>query len=543
MAGLLALLGLVVPVAIHLWNRRPGRTVQVGSVRWLAPTANRRLRNLQLEQVWLLLLRLAVLLLLALAVAEPFWQRYQADQQPRGLVLLAPEALRPEVLPALRPAVDSLRSQGYALRLFAPGFRAVSGQAWSSPDSLAQLAAPRLAGPPSAGISASQPMVPDDYWVRARQAADSFPGQPLRVVAATAYRHFSGPRPALPARLTWQPVPLPDSAVWVVGAALFGADTLQLLTGRSREEATTFRVIKRLVPRTAGPLSVAGLPQLQYQPSQAGKPATVQQTGQPAVPVLTNPLRVLLYTDASHAESGRYVRAALQAAAIGLAQPLELRSASPESSFTATPPDWLFWLSDKPAPASWQVQVKRGARLWQEAPSGVAVEAELNLTGLATASPVSLNRLDTTSTPTASTSVVWQDGTGRPVLTQRASGIGRLYQLHTRLQSTWSSLPESPALPELFLQVLRPVAPATYAHHDLRQLDASQLTGPPAADSISIQSSATASVKSTLSRSNSQEHHTTDLRPWAVLAALVLFGLERWLAGRRASVSSSTSTL
>ncbi|MDQ2771566.1 MAG: BatA domain-containing protein, partial [Bacteroidota bacterium] len=55
-AALLALTGLLVPVAIHLFNRRPGREVAVGSLRWLAAGANRRLRHLKLEQLWLLLL-------------------------------------------------------------------------------------------------------------------------------------------------------------------------------------------------------------------------------------------------------------------------------------------------------------------------------------------------------------------------------------------------------------------------------------------------------------------------------------------------------
>ncbi|WP_141765598.1 BatA domain-containing protein, partial [Hymenobacter coccineus] len=48
-AALLALLGLLVPLAIYLWNRRPGPEVAVGSLRWLAAGANRRLRNLKPE--------------------------------------------------------------------------------------------------------------------------------------------------------------------------------------------------------------------------------------------------------------------------------------------------------------------------------------------------------------------------------------------------------------------------------------------------------------------------------------------------------------
>ncbi len=533
-AGLLALLGLLVPVAIHLWNRRPGQTVQVGSVRWLVAGANRRLRNLRLEQLWLLLLRSAIVALLALAVAGPLWQRFQSSRAPRGMVLLAPEALRPEVLSALRPSVDSLRRQGFVLRLFAPGFRAVSSQAWASPDSLAKLTTPLVA----ATSDSLQLATPDNYWHRARQAADSFPNQPLRVVAGTGLRHFSGPRPALPAQLTWQPVPLPDSVVWLAGAALSGPDTVRVIVGRSQEEATTFQTVVRKLPRVASAVAVPGLPALEYQPDTAGRLATLRQPGQPAVPVLQGPLRVMLYTDASHAESGRYVRAALQAASIGLIQRLEIRTASAATTFSSSPPpDWLFWLSEKPVPASWQTQVQRGAQLWQEATgTGATMQAELDLVGLATAPPVAITRLDTTTQLTARTALVWQDGTGRPVLTHQPTGAGGIYQLHTRLQSTWSGLPDSPALPELLLQLLRSVVTPTYAAHDARQLDANQLTSFAQPDT-----SRRTAASSAVARKSSLDVQTTELRAWVVMAALLLFVLERWLANRRNALTPSIS--
>lgn len=533
-AGLLALLGLLVPVAIHLWNRRPGQTVQVGSVRWLVVGANRRLRNLRLEQFWLLVLRAGIVALLALAVAGPLWQQQKPGRPVRGVVLLAPEALRPEVLPALRSSVDSLRQQGFALRLFAPGFRAVSGRAWGSPDSLAKMTAPLV----TAASPVAQTAPPDNYWHRARQAADSFPNQPVRIVAGTALRHFSGPRPALPAQLTWQPVPLPDSMVWLAGAALAGSDTLRLLLGRSQEEATTFQTIVRKKPRVAGSVAVPGLPALEYQPGAAGQPATLRQPGQPAVPVLQGPLRVMLYTDATHAESGRYVRAALQAASIGLIQGLEIRTASVETTFsTNAPPDWLFWLSEKPVPASWQTQVQRGTQLWQEAIGpGATVQTELNLVSLADAPPIAITRLDTTIQQKSRTALVWQDGTGRPVLTHHSTGAGGIYQLHTRLQPSWSDLPDSPALPELLLQLLRPVAPPTYATHDARQLDANQLISFAQPDT-----SRRAAPPSAVARKSSLDVQTTDLRAWMVMAALLLFALERWLANRRSAFTSSIS--
>jgi len=522
-AGLLALLGLAVPLAIHLWNRRPGRTVRVGSVRWLQAAANRRLRNLRLEQLWLLLLRAAIVALLALAVAGPFWQRTPPPQAVRGLVLLAPEVLRADVLPALRPSIDSLRRRGFTLRLFAPGFRPISTQAWAQPDSLALLA------PPQALSSAAA----DDYWTRARQAADSFPGRPLRVVAGTTLSHFTGPRPALPGRLTWQPVPLPDSAVWLAQAVLSHPDTLRLTIGRSQEDGTSFRMLRLPRLQAAAQLTVAGLPNVQYQP---GSPPTVQMNGQTAMPVQTEPLRILLYADANHAESGRHVRAALRAAALGLSRPLDIRNMASAEIAAApldNPSDWLFWLTDKPVPAAWLTQVRQGSQLWQEAGTlGSNTETFLDLRGLAEdAANVVVSRLDT-SRATTDQRVVWQSGIGQPVLLRKSLGRGATYQLRTRLEASWSSLPESPALPELFLQLLRSESePALASSPDLRQLDTRQLGAAVATNQASAGITAVTKLPSPT--------QNRELRTWVVLAALLLFALERGLA-HHSSLSSSS---
>ncbi len=528
-AGLLTLLGLAVPVAIHLWNRRPGRTVRVGSVRWLTATANRRLRNLRLEQWLLLLLRSAIVALLAAAVAEPRWRQPLPPRPVQGIVLLAPDVLQPDVLPALRPTVDSLRRRGYELRLLARGFRHLSAATWASPDSLASLTQPtraseNIATAPEGLPSSATP--PDDYWARARQAADSFPGRPLRVLSGARMQHFGGLRPALPTRLTWQSVPLPDSAAWLASATVLHPDTLHLLIGRSRDEATTFRTQRLPRPRTSGPLAVAGLAGLRYV-VQSSDSATLQPPGQGAVPVQTAPLRVALHAAAAHTESARCLRAALRAAALGLAQPLELSIVTPQTPLP-TRPNWLFWLSDEPVPAAWNARVQAGAQLWQEAVGpGTAVATELDLADLVNAPAVGIRQLVATA-PSYTTEVLWQDGTGRPVLTRQPAGAGHAYRLHTRLQTAWSHLPDSPALPALLLDLLRPAAPQLDPH-DMRQLDTRQLRAQ--------LRPATAAAETRPAAGWPPAFRVVDLRPWVMLAAAVLFALERAFAHRRAAVA------
>ena len=514
MAGWLALLGLLVPVAIHLWNRRPGRLVQVGSLRWLSTAANRRMRNLKLEQLLLLVLRAAIVAVLALALADPVRQTPPPPR--RGQVLLSPGLLHSSSLVAVRSTVDSLRKQGYELRQLTSGLPRLSAAQWRRFDSLATTITTPAAFKPSF----------DNLWARVQQAADSLPERPLRVFTLNSQRNFRGTRPALLASVRWQTVPTTDSSRWLQAAyKVASADSLHLLWGSSNEAATTFRIVAVAVPSAAdGQIRVAGLPPVRYEANPNGS-AVLRPTAGQAVPVQVAALRLAIYHDAAHAQDATYLRAALRAASLGL-------PSAPRLTVVATPPpisqplDWLFWLSDTPVPANWQGRVSQGLHLWQEAPeAGISTEAMLVQPS---AQPIRLLRLDTLRPPQAST-VLWLDGLGRSVLTRATQGQGASYHLHTRLHPTWSELGSSAELPTLLLPLLQPEPSSADSPYDQRGLAVSQIFDP------------SQKAHATPHTSTANRPAQTDLRPWIIVLAALLFGLERWLAQRRLASSPSAT--
>jgi hypothetical protein len=518
-SALLALLSLLVPLAIHLWNRRPGREVAVGSLRWLAAGANRRLRNLRLEQVLLLLLRAALLAGLAVALAGPQWR--QPQPAGRGQVLVSRELADGGSLAAVRPTLDSLRRRGYALRWLAAGLPPITPAEWQA-DSLGRPTHP-------AGNSAF-------YWSRIQQAADSFPGQPLHVITPAALRGFMGPHPALPAGLTWQTIPPRAATTWLQAAAA-SPDSLRLLLGHSDERQTTFRAVRVARPQPGAILTVAGLPPLRYETSQGRRQLRPQPAAAdsglaaPAVPVQAGPLRAWLYAPAAATAEARYLRAALRAASVGLATPLALTvsSAPPDTTQALS---WLFWLSDRPVPAAWRRRVPHGLHLWQEATGpGVADTATLATAETAGAAPIRITRRGRQPLP-AGSQPRWADGRGRAVLAEQPLGQGAGYQLATQLNPAWSTLADSPALPALFLNLLATTpqlgTDSALTAHDQRRLDPAQLPARPAR--LAGQQAAPPAA-----------YRITDLRPWLVLLGTLLFGLERWLAQRRLAASSALS--
>ncbi|MDO7884545.1 BatA domain-containing protein [Hymenobacter cheonanensis] len=512
-SALLALLGLLVPLAIHLWNRRPGREVAVGSLRWLAAGANRRLRNLRLEQVGLLLLRAALLAALAVALAGPQWR--QPQPAGRGQVLVSRELADGSSLAAVRPALDSLRRRGYQLRWLAAGLPAITPAEWQA-DSLGRKNAK------------GNSLTDNRYWARIQQAADAYPGQPLYAVTPASLRALGGAHPALPASLTWQTIPARAATTWLQAAAA-SADSLRLLLGQSNEKQTTYRVVRVARPQPGTTLAVAGLPPLRYETT-AGQPqlrpvAADSAQVSLAVPVRTGALRVVVFAPAGAAEEARYLRAALRAAAVGLPAPLALTISTTEPD-PAGAPDWLFWLGDSPVPAAWRARVPRGLHLWQEAAgAGLPDTATLATAETAADAPIVLTRRGRLALP-AGSYPRWADGRGQAVLAETRQGQGASYLLATRLQPTWSTLSASPALPALLLDLLATNpqlgTDSLLTAYDQRRLDPAQLPTRPVRLAGSRAAAPTA-------------YRFTDLRPWLVLLAALLLGLERWLAQRRAA--------
>lgn len=66
-------LAAVIPFALHLWNRKPREIVPFAATKFLITATKRQSRRLKFQQWILLLVRVATLLLFALALAEPRW--------------------------------------------------------------------------------------------------------------------------------------------------------------------------------------------------------------------------------------------------------------------------------------------------------------------------------------------------------------------------------------------------------------------------------------------------------------------------------------
>ncbi|MEP7044139.1 MAG: BatA domain-containing protein [Dokdonella sp.] len=110
--GLVALTALALPLLIHLVRRLELTTTEFAALHWIAERVRPR-RRLRFERPWLLLLRLALLALLALLLARPVWMPPAALA--RAWIVVAPGVDRS----AARTALSGIDADWHWL---APGF-------------------------------------------------------------------------------------------------------------------------------------------------------------------------------------------------------------------------------------------------------------------------------------------------------------------------------------------------------------------------------------------------------------------------------------
>ncbi len=394
---LYAIAGVIVPVLIHLWNIRPGKVLQVGSIALLKEEGKQQSRRLQLTDLLLLLLRCLMIILLALLLAKPVWRQRPAVKE-KGWVLVEKDRA-PETYQQFQPQIDSLLQAGYTLHYFAPGFEQVSRS--SALEAAANDAADSTLFSYWALLSALQQQRKGNYPV---------------FLFTTNYLHrFNGPRPVIDTSIHWFAYTPADSV------STWQADAYTTASGKIRVKQVTSR------PR--------GTAYSFEEPSVAAAP-----------PADTTSLRITIFAD-SYTQDARYLKAAITAIQQYTQRRMQVTMVSQQAALPAET-DWLYWLSTRPLPE------QTNARFIWQYQSGKVVTAPSHIIAGAF-SPLPLYKR-VLPQDTATVTPLWRDGWGQPLLSRQQQGSTTIYNFAGRLDPAWNELPWSADFPARLLQLIFP---------------------------------------------------------------------------------------
>ncbi|MBX2965881.1 MAG: BatA domain-containing protein [Cyclobacteriaceae bacterium] len=206
-AFLWALTGILIPVGIHVLSRKEGRVIKLGSVRHLRESNTKQYRNLRLNEILLLLLRIALITLLVLLLSGLHIQlKSYTSTTPWALVESGLEN-------RLSTVLDSLETQGYEVRFLEKDFPENTNQSYST-----------------------------DYY-KLTEALQKENSRNVIVFSNSRVVNFKGKAEGLPNHIQWITIPA-EPASFNHAVAGLNEDSVYIRKGFSNENETWFETVK-----------------------------------------------------------------------------------------------------------------------------------------------------------------------------------------------------------------------------------------------------------------------------------------------------------
>lgn len=280
------LMGLLIPIGIHLLSRKQGKIIRFGSLRHLEESQTKQSINVRLNEILLLMLRCGLILLIVILLCGLSLDLFQS-QKSEWIVL--EDGLEQD--PSVESLIDSLKKQGFEVKSMKKGF-------------------------PDISVQQAEPFV--SYW----EMVEKLPIQSLNKVIVVSYSlasKFRGKRISLPENVTWISKE-PEQKEFELTAIKFSNDSVLVRMGKSSSLQTSFTSLTERIDQSTQK-SIGALP-----------PDT---------------LRISIYVDPDFEYDRRVIVAALRA--IEKTMPVIFKTsvkAAAEKQLDNNI-DWVIWLSQK----------------------------------------------------------------------------------------------------------------------------------------------------------------------------------------------------
>jgi hypothetical protein len=283
-----ALLGLLVPIAIHLWSKKEGKTIKVGSIELLRESESKQTSSIKPNELWLLLLRMLVISLVTLILAEP--QLKLKSKNAAVTYLIEPSLLKLEKASSILNSIDDSGN----IKLLMPNF-------------------PELTNINLENVTTKTP----NYWQLAEEmqniASDS-----IVVYTKALASGFKGMRPSIHKNIEWILIDTEESIEKLPIKATKIDTNVELLTMFSTDKNTSFEKI--LVKESD--YDVADLEI-----------------------VTKNPVKILLFYEDVFTNDSRFLEASLSAASIHINRTFDITKTQETQDLNFESFDVVIWLA------------------------------------------------------------------------------------------------------------------------------------------------------------------------------------------------------
>ncbi|PRX44379.1 BatA domain-containing protein [Salegentibacter salegens] len=290
-----ALLGLVVPVAIHLWSKKEGKTIKVGSIKFLQESDSQKSSSIKLNEFWLLLLRMLLITILVFILAEPRLH-YKTENSP--ITYLVEKSLLSSS--EVKTLTDSLNNT-VEVRFLETDF----------PEYEPEIVKDTFSETPN-------------YWKLAREA-ETLKTDSIVVFTNAFVSGIKGKRPEISKNIHWINLNPGTVKTNLVGAIKRGEEIERISVISDTEE-------------------------FKFQKEKQNLSTSEIETEFVNIPVVElDTLRVQIYSEEEFRSENKYIKASFLALGKYLEQPIEIINFE-EENFNSNSGEILIWLSEEPSP-------------------------------------------------------------------------------------------------------------------------------------------------------------------------------------------------
>lgn len=414
---------IAVPIAIHLWNVKQGKTLKVGSIALLTESAKSHAKSLKLSELLLLLLRCLLLVVLAMLIAKPFLEKPVDWEKEKGWLLIERNDLK-EAYTKVRPTFDSLIKAGYTFHYFSPGFKKVQLEE-----------ALKSEHTPFEETSHS-------YWTLLRELDQVIPASlPAYLFSGNDLSRMKGSRPSVALNLNWSIYPLSDtSSEWIEKAYKTTSDSVKVIIGNSTSNGV-FYTHKNLSYNTSTPDFEVTI--------DSGKTFVTSKRSTYTINTVqadTSTINITIYTD-KFTEDANYVRAAVKAIEDFTKHKIKVTVAN---KVQAIPPNssWLFWLSEEAVP---NFLLSRNMFVYKKG-KVKDVFSTVSCNNKTSEASATIYKTIENSNQIRNKSV-WKDGYGNALLSIEKS-TAPAYYFYSRFNPQWNDLVWNNQFPEMIYHLL-----------------------------------------------------------------------------------------
>jgi hypothetical protein len=425
--GLLAAIGIILPILIHLWNIKSGKTLKIGSIAFLGVPSNQRSRSFKITDWPLLLLRCLLIGLLAFLLAKPAYHKKLAATDQGGWILVEKTNFN-KLWKTKRKQLDSLLVKGYEIHDFDVNFAKLELK-----DTLVKYSR-----------SAARPL---SYYSLLKQLDSQQQGRKMYVYTENRLSRFEGKQPVVHLDLNWNFLNSDSTqSSWVAEAYETDKQTYRQTIAHSTSTGTYFSTVQ---------LSLKDITGLRLNKSS---------------------IMVQIYQQQAAVDAG-FVKAAVLALKQYTSRKIDVQDISSPKQISKNA-KLVFWLSDQQPSAAEIKNLAAGATLFQYAGGKLQ---EVNSTiqdqkGVALEHAELYKRTAFTAQPDQK---IWLDAAGNPVLSLASEPGIKRYKFYSRFTPDWNNLVWTNGMVLFLTPIIFPQAAVEPAFkQDQRSLTAAQVLKP-----------------------------------------------------------------